>query len=446
MRRLRLLSLVLAIACLGSNISPQSIAAQDFSAFRVPAPAGLPICPLHVMQLDTVMYPFQYGMPCGMASLATTPEALEAMALDRISQNYDESCFGEFDRSLNAASDRPVSPAPAMPMAEFEDQTPACDTALIEDLMRKTVDGTRRSLILLTPEHMATIIDSHLQMVADFAKTGFAPEFCYGPAPQLTKPATPVASAATVSQPATGATVVEEPFTDRSLANHSLIIHVIPEEEEVVESVRQMLPFTLQFSPFATGPIVTGCLSQLAADPRVMLTQEEALARDYVFHEGDLFAEDGYYDEFDCVWAGIQGAVCGKVNNLYDTACNTHRWPTTAMLQTAAASKQGLTANAKWNGSEAAASLGRKQGDHSLKTFEALETTPEQRAAAFTTAAAELLKRLGSAMTDLGEKIEVLEAGDQPATAGEEVEANQQASLDAMLEAAVKVTQPYFGL
>jgi len=417
MRGYRLLPLVLSLLCVGGGFVPQHVVAQELSAFRVPAPEGLPICPLFVARLDGLGYPFQFGMPCGMASVvySTEPqsESLEAEPID---------CF---DDSLSQSNARP---APAMPMPRFEDQTPSEDRMLVENLVREVIGRARRMLLPFTPDRWMAIIDSHLEMIVELAQTGIAPDYCYGPAPSHA-----------LEQEET----VEEPFTDRTVANHSMTIHVVP-EKEVVEPTREILPITLQFTPFGPAPIVTGCLSRLASDPRVMLTRDEALARDYVFDQADLFAEDGYYnngssafynDDSDCVWAGINGAVCGKVEDWNVSGYDAQQWPAAAAIQPATVCKQGSATDSSWIGCDEAAALNRQQAYASLDHVSVRATdSASSPVPPLPEVAAALLKRLGNAMAELGERLEQLENSGDAKTASLEDPVREQASLNSAIE------------
>ncbi len=417
MRRYQFLSLVLSIVCLGCGFSAQSLAAQELSPFRAPAPAGFPICPLLVAQLDELGLPFQFGMPCGMSSLAFSSEHQDDIG--------PSDCF---DDLLDQAVALPASPAPAIPMTQFEDLTPAVEATLAENLAREATGRVRRMLLQFTPDRWLTLFNSHLEMVVDLAQTGIAPNYCYGPA----------------TRPAAGE-AVEEPFTDRSVANHSMTIHVVP-EEEIIEVVREMLPFTLHFTPFGTAPIISRCFSQLVSDPRIMLTRDEALARDYVLDEGDLFADDGYYyDDSDCVWAGISGAVCGKVDEGFGASYDVQRGLAAAALQPVEVSKQRCATDTTWIGCDDAAALVREHAYASLKRDLGREAVSAASQAPLSEVAAAILKRLGEAMAELGERLEQLEDSkdSEPASSNDGIQ--QQASLDSAIDS-VDEALLYLGL
>lgn len=437
MRLARLLSLALLITCLGFANTAQRVAAQEFSAFRVPAPAGLPICPFHLMQLDEVGLPFQFGMPCGMASLAHRPQATEAEVVE---------CFNEFENSPCPEADRPGLPAPAMSMAEFEDLTPSIDITVIDGLVRQVLVGAKQTLTLLTPGHLARTIDSQLDTLADLAQAGMAPEFCYGPIPLIESSAVvteePNLEASIPAEP-----VASKPFTDSSLATHSMTIRVTP-QEPVVVPVREILPITMHFTPFAPTTIASGCIAHLVNDPRVMLTRDQALARDYVFHEGELFADDGYYnDDYDCVWAGIQGAMCGKGNGLFGNAFEAGPYPAAAKLQPAVSSKQSCATDSSWIGCDEAAALSQEDRGASLKSQLSAERTEEANSDEISSAAANLLKRLGTALAELGQRIEQLEAAENVERAeGDQQQVRQQALLEPVIDNTVNTSLPYLGL
>ncbi len=422
MRRFWSLSLVLFMVSLGFSCGVQRVEAQGFSAFRVPAPMGLPICPFHVLKLDELGIPFQFGMPCGMASIASSPEPQSP-------EPQDIAPVDCFEESLTQTVAHRSSPAPAMPVTQFEDLTPAVDMVFAENLTREAVGRVRRMLLMLTPQRWVAIINSHVELVADLAQAGFSPEFCYGP---WQRPA-----------------VAEEAFTDRSVANHSMTIHVVP-EEEVVEPVREILPITLHFTPFDLAPLATGCLSRLVSDPRVMLSRDEALARDYVLDEGEYFAEDGYYDgpygTSDCIWTGINTGMCGKTDGKYGSDYDTQQWTTTASIQAIVASKQSCATDTTWVGCDEAAALIREQAYRSLERASERDAASAASTAVFADVAAGILKRLGAAMEELAERIEQIEVQADSATPSENDGIRQRASFDAADGNMANAAQLYLGL
>lgn len=437
MRLARILSLTLLITCLGFANTTQRVAAQEFSAFRVPAPVGLPICPFHVMQLDEIGLPFQFGMPCGMASLAHSPKAVEADVVE---------CFDAFEGSPCPEANRLGLPAPAISMSGLEDLTPSIDITVVEDVVRQVLAGAKQTLMLLTPDHIARTLDSQLDTLAELAQAGMAPEFCYGPIPLIDerseKIEEPSFEEAIPVEP-----VASKPFTDSSLATHSMTIRVTP-QEPVVVPVREILPVTMHFTPFAQAQIASGCISQLVNDPRVMLTRDQALARDDMFDDSELFADDGYYNnDYDCVWAGIQGAVCGKGSDLYGNAIDAQRYPTAAKLQKAVGSKQSCATDSSWIGCDEAAALSREDLGASLKTQFSAERNAEPNSEEISAAAANLLKRLGTALAELGKRIEEFEVPkriEEPATGQETV--RHQALLEPVIDNSVNTSLPYLGL
>ncbi len=437
MRLARILSLALLIACLGFANTAQRVAAQEISGFRVPAPVGLPICPFHIVQLDEVGFPFQFGMPCGMASLAHSPKATEAEVVE---------CFDEFESSPCPEASRPGLPAPAMSMSEFEDLTPSINITAVEGLVRQALASAKQTVLLLSPDHIARTLGSQLDTLAELAQAGMAPEYCYGPIPLIQE------STKAVEEPTFEAAIPEEPvaskpFTDSSLATHSMTIRVTP-QEPVVVPIREILPVTMHFTPFAATPIASGCIAQLVSDPRVMLTRDQALARGDVPDEGDLFADDGYYNnDYDCVWAGIQGAMCGKGNDLYGKAFDSERYPTAAKLQAAVSSKQSCATDSSWIGCDEASALSREDRGASLKSQFGTERAAAPSADEISAAAANLLKRLGTALAELGQRIEELETSEQVEHVEEHQEpVRQQALLEPVIDNTVNTSLPYLGL
>jgi len=177
-----------------------------------------------------------------------------------------------------------------------------------------------------------------------------------------------------------------------------------------------------------------------------MLTRDEALARDYVLDEGDLFADDGYYyDDSDCVWAGISGAVCGKVDEGFGASYDVQRGLAAAALQPVEVSKQRCATDTTWIGCDDAAALVREHAYASLKRDLGREAVSAASQAPLSEVAAAILKRLGEAMAELGERLEQLEDSkdSEPASSNDGIQ--QQASLDSAIDS-VDEALLYLGL